>query len=41
MTRATFSTSLETGRMQPLLDLAYRYKQLETQVDAKDLIARV
>jgi NitT/TauT family transport system substrate-binding protein len=41
MTRATFATSLDTSRMQPLLDLAYRYKQLEKPVDARDLIARV
>ena len=39
MRRATFATSLDTKLMQPVLDMGYRYKAIEKQVAAADLVA--
>ena len=41
MTRVRQATSLETALMQPVLDVAYRYKQLEKPVEATDIFARI
>jgi NitT/TauT family transport system substrate-binding protein len=41
MTRSTFATSLDEGRLQPVLDIAFRYKRLAKPVNAADLIARI
>jgi NitT/TauT family transport system substrate-binding protein len=39
MKRAIFATSLDTKLMQPVLDVGLRYKAIEKQVAAADLIA--
>jgi hypothetical protein len=39
MKRASFATSLDTKLMQPVLDVGVRYKAIEKQVAAADLIA--
>lgn len=41
MTRTSFATSLDERQVQPLLDVAYRYKQLTKPVNAADLIVKV
>jgi len=41
MTRTTFATSLDERQMQPVLDVAYRYKQLTKPVNATDIIAKL
>lgn len=41
MTRSSFATSLDERRMQPVLDIAFRYKQLAKPVNAGDLIAKL
>jgi NitT/TauT family transport system substrate-binding protein len=41
MTRTQYATSLDTRNMQPVLDVAFRYQQLERPVDATSLIARI
>jgi ABC-type nitrate/sulfonate/bicarbonate transport system substrate-binding protein len=41
MTRAQFATSFDPRMMQPILDVAYRYKQLERPVSASDIFTRV
>jgi hypothetical protein len=41
MTRAVYATSLDARLMQPMLDIAYRYKALEKLVDANAIFARV
>jgi len=41
MARATFGSALDPAKMQPVLDLAWRYKALKKQLSAADLSARV
>jgi NitT/TauT family transport system substrate-binding protein len=41
MARVTYATSLEPAQLQPVLDVAFKYNQLEHQVDARDLIVRI
>ncbi|HXF33512.1 MAG TPA: ABC transporter substrate-binding protein [Candidatus Acidoferrales bacterium] len=41
MTRTQYATSLDVRNMQPVLDIAYRYQQLERPVNANTLIARI
>jgi NitT/TauT family transport system substrate-binding protein len=41
MTRTPYATSLDPRQIQPLLDVAYRYGQLDKPVDAATLIVRV
>jgi NitT/TauT family transport system substrate-binding protein len=41
MTRCTYATTLDARLMQPILDVAYRYKQLEKPVDANNIFVRV
>lgn len=41
MTRVTYATSLEASQLQPILDVALKYNQIEKHVDARDLIVRV
>jgi NitT/TauT family transport system substrate-binding protein len=38
MTRVSFGTSLDVGLVQPVLDVAYAYKQLARPVTAKEII---
>ena len=40
MTRITYATSLEPQQLQPTLDVAVRYNQLERPVDARTLIVK-
>jgi NitT/TauT family transport system substrate-binding protein len=40
MTRVTYATNLEPQQLQPTLDVALRYNQLEHQVNARDLILK-
>lgn len=37
MTRATFDTTLDVRKMQPVLDVAYRYKQIQRPTRAQDI----
>jgi len=39
MTRVSYGTSFDPALIQPVLDIAYKYKQLEQRVNAKDIIA--
>ena len=39
MTRISYATTFDPGLIQPVLDIAFKYKQLEKAVKAKDLIA--
>jgi NitT/TauT family transport system substrate-binding protein len=39
MRRAVFDTSLDLGKMQPVLDLAWRYKVLKSPITASQLVA--
>jgi len=39
MTRVSYGTSFDPALVQPVLDIAYKYKQLEQRVNAKDIIA--
>lgn len=41
MGRCPYGESLVPGMLQPIYDLAVKYKQLERNVDANDVIARV
>jgi NitT/TauT family transport system substrate-binding protein len=41
MTRVSFATSLDERQIQPVLDIAYRYKQLDKPVNASEIVARV
>ena len=41
MNRASFATSLDTKLMQPVLDVAYRYRVIEKPVVAADLIEAI
>jgi NitT/TauT family transport system substrate-binding protein len=41
MARVTYATSLEPTQLQPVLDVAFKYNQLDHQVDARDLIVRL
>lgn len=41
MTRVTYATALTPAQLQPILDVALRYNQLEKRVDARDIISRV
>lgn len=41
MTRTSFATSLDMNHMQPVLDIAYRYKQLTKPVNAADIVVRL
>ncbi len=41
MTRTQYATSLDARFMQPVLDVAYRYQQLERPVNANSLIVRI
>jgi NitT/TauT family transport system substrate-binding protein len=41
MTRCVYATSLDARLMQPMLDIAYKYKALEKPVDANTIFARV
>jgi NitT/TauT family transport system substrate-binding protein len=41
MTRAVYGTTVETGYMQPVLDVAYKYKVFERRITATELIARI
>ena len=41
MTRITYATTLEPQQLQPILDVALKYNQLERKVDARDLIVKV
>jgi ABC-type nitrate/sulfonate/bicarbonate transport system substrate-binding protein len=40
MTRATFATHLDPKLMQPVLDIALKYKILDRQINASDIIAK-
>ena len=40
MTRITYATTLEPRQLQPTLDVAVRYNQLERPVDARTLIVK-
>ena len=40
MTRITYATSLEPQQLQPTLDVAVRYNQLERPIDARTLIVQ-
>jgi NitT/TauT family transport system substrate-binding protein len=40
MTRVSYATALDSGQLQPILDVALKYNQLEKRVDARELIAR-
>lgn len=40
MTRVTYATTLDAHVLQPVLDVALEYKQLEHRIDANDLILR-
>jgi len=40
MTRVTYATVLDARQLQPVLDVALAYKQLEHRIDANDLILR-
>jgi NitT/TauT family transport system substrate-binding protein len=40
MTRVTYATSIDARQLQPVLDVALEYKQLEHRVDANDIILR-
>jgi ABC-type nitrate/sulfonate/bicarbonate transport system substrate-binding protein len=37
MTRARYATSLDAARVQPVLDVAYKWKQLARPVSAKEI----
>ena len=39
MTRATYSTALDVKLMQPVLDIAFRYKAIDRNVSASELVA--
>jgi len=41
MTRISYGTSFDAARIQPVLDIAYKYKQLEKPVNAKDIIVTI
>jgi NitT/TauT family transport system substrate-binding protein len=41
MTRAVYSTTLDTPLMQPVIDLAFKYKVLERRINAADVIVKV
>lgn len=41
MTRISYGTSFDAARIQPVLDIAYKYKQLDKPVNAKDIITTV
>jgi NitT/TauT family transport system substrate-binding protein len=41
MTRAGFGTSLDLGKIQPVLDLAWRYKVLKKELTATQLVAPI
>ena len=41
MTRVRFATSLDAGRIQPLLDIAYRYKHLTKPVVATEIMVEL
>ena len=41
MTRVAFATSLDARQIQPVLDVAYRYGQLDRQVNAADIMVTV
>jgi NitT/TauT family transport system substrate-binding protein len=40
-TRVRFATALDVRQMQPILDAAYRYRKIDRQLKAADLIVRV
>jgi ABC-type nitrate/sulfonate/bicarbonate transport system substrate-binding protein len=40
MTRAVYSTRLDPALMQPVLDVAFKYKVLEKRINASDMIVR-
>jgi hypothetical protein len=40
MNRAPYGTSLTPGMLQPYLDFGYKYKYVERQLKAADLIAK-
>lgn len=40
MARVAYATLLEPAQLQPVLDVAFKYTQLEHRVDARDLILR-
>ncbi len=40
MTRIAYATTLEPQQLQPILDVALKYNQLERRVDARDLIVK-
>jgi NitT/TauT family transport system substrate-binding protein len=39
MTRVSYTTTFDASLLQPVLDIAYKYKQLDRPVPAKDIIA--
>ena len=41
MTRAVYGTTVEPGYMQPVLDVAFKYKVFERRINAGELIARL
>jgi NitT/TauT family transport system substrate-binding protein len=41
MTRISYGTGFGPAQIQPVLDIAYKYKQLDKPVSAKDIIAAV
>jgi hypothetical protein len=41
MTRISYATSFQPALVQPVLDIAYKYKQLATPVNARDIITTV
>jgi hypothetical protein len=41
MTRISYGTAFGGPQIQPVLDIAYKYKQLDKPVNAKDIIATV
>jgi NitT/TauT family transport system substrate-binding protein len=41
MTRISYATAFDPGLVQPVLDIAYKYKQLAQRVNARDIMTQI